>query len=44
MLLLLHNEDQQYNSPHASFAIYFCRERSGHAWTTSSSLHCTRTV
>jgi len=40
---LLRNKDQQQNNPLASFATCLCRQRSGHEWTASSSLHGIKT-
>jgi len=40
-MLLLRNEDQQQNNPLATFATRLCRQRKGHVWTASSSLHDT---
>jgi len=36
-----HWKDQQWNNP---FAICLCRQRRGHEWIASSSLHDTTTV
>ena len=43
-MLLLCNKDQQQNNPLATFATHLCRQRRGHEWTASSSLHDTATV
>jgi len=43
-MLLLRNTDQQQNNPLATFATCFCRQRRGHEWTASSSLHDTTTM
>jgi len=43
-MLLLRNKDQQQKNPLATFATHLCRERRGHEWTASSSLHDTTTV
>jgi len=32
-MLLLRNEDQDYNNPLAIFATCLCRQRIGHEWT-----------
>jgi len=43
-MLLQRNKDQQQNNPLATFATRLCRQRRGHEWTASSSLHDTITV
>jgi len=43
-MLLLRNKDQQYKNPLATFATRLCRQRRGHEWIASSSLHHTMTV
>jgi len=43
-MLLLRNKDQQSNNPLATLAAHLCRQRRGHEWTASSSLHATITV
>jgi len=40
-MLLLRNIDQQLSNPLATFATRLCRQRRGHEWTASSSLHDT---
>jgi len=43
-MLLLRNKEQHQNNALASFvAFWVCRQRSGHEWSASSSLHHTRT-
>jgi len=43
-MLLLHNKGQQWNNSLASLETCPCRQRNGHEWTASSSLHDTRTL
>ena len=43
-MLLLRNKDQQKNNPLATFVTRLYRQRRGHEWTASSSLHDTTTV
>jgi len=38
---LLRSEHQQQTNPLACFRTCLCRQRSGHEWTASSSLHDT---
>jgi len=38
-MFLLNKKDQTNNNLLASFATCLCRQRSGHEWTASSSLH-----